>query len=170
MTSATWRRATQLTSYQAVASHSRSFIFSPGDPVVETTETLDLEKGPITKKPSYRSWEAQRFLPGGSLGFAIVQGVCATAVFVGGISTALGLSAAAAATAAGPATAVYTPTGSGFQCWLSPEWVHSSTFSFFGTQNVCAGIRLLAGECVLLPERSASRNGFSSVHPNLPYF
>jgi len=107
MTSATWRRATQLTSYQAVASHSRSFIFSPGDPAVETTETLDLEKGPITKKPSYRSWEAQRFLPGGSLGFAIVQGVCATAVFVSGISTALGLSAAAAATAAGPATGLH---------------------------------------------------------------
>jgi ABC-type uncharacterized transport system permease subunit len=74
---------------------------------VETTETLELEKGPITKKPSYRFWEAQRFLTVGSLGFAIVQGVCATAVFVSGISTALGLSAAAAATAAGPATGLH---------------------------------------------------------------
>ena len=73
---------------------------------METTETLELEKGPIAKKPSYRFWEAQRFLTVGSLGFAIVQGVCATAVFVSGISTALGLSAAAA-TAAGPATGLH---------------------------------------------------------------
>jgi hypothetical protein len=74
---------------------------------VETTETLELEKGPIAKKPSYRFWEAQRFLTVGSLGFAIVQGVCVAAVFISRISTALGLSAAAAATAAGPATGLH---------------------------------------------------------------
>ena len=71
---------------------------------METTETRELEQRPITKKSSVRFWEPQRFLAVGSLGFAIVQGVCATAVFVSGISTALGLSTVAAATAAGPAT------------------------------------------------------------------
>ena len=78
--------------------------FLPGGPPVETTETRELDQRSITKKSLPRFWEAQRFLTVGSLGFAIVQGVCATAVFVSGISTALGLSTVAAATAAGPAT------------------------------------------------------------------
>ncbi len=71
---------------------------------MEGTETRELDQRPITRKSSFRFWEAQRFLTVGSLGFAIVQGVCATAVFVSGISTALGLSTLVAATAAGPAT------------------------------------------------------------------
>ena len=71
---------------------------------MEMTEIRQVDKGPITKKSSNTLWEAQRYLTVGSLGFAIVQGVCATAVFVSGMGTALGLSAVAAATAAGPAT------------------------------------------------------------------
>ena len=71
---------------------------------MERTETRELDQRSITKKSLPRFWEAQRFLTVGSLGFAIVQGVCAMAVFVSGISTVLGLSTLAAATAAGPAT------------------------------------------------------------------
>jgi hypothetical protein len=71
---------------------------------VEGTETRELDQRSITRKSFFRFWEAQRFLTVGPLGFAIVQGVCATAVFVSGISTVLGLSTLAAATAAGPAT------------------------------------------------------------------
>src|SRR4029077_11967202 len=78
--------------------------FLPGGPTVEGIETRELDQRPITRKSSFRFWETQRFLTVGSLGFAIVQGVCAMAVFVSGISTALGLSTLAAATAAGPAT------------------------------------------------------------------
>jgi hypothetical protein len=78
--------------------------FLPGGPTVEGTETRELDQRSITRKSLFRFWEAQRFLTVGSLGFAIVQGVCAMAVFVSGISTALGLSTLAAATAAGPAT------------------------------------------------------------------
>jgi hypothetical protein len=78
--------------------------FLPGGPPVERTETRELDQRSITKKSLPRFWEAQRFLTVGSLGFAIVQGVCAMAVFVSGISTVLGLSTLAAATAAGPAT------------------------------------------------------------------
>ena len=37
-------------------------------------------------------------------GLALVQGICATAVFLSGIGTALGFSSLVAATAAGPAT------------------------------------------------------------------
>ena len=82
-----------------------TFPFSPLEAqTVERTETRELDQRPITRKSSFRFWEARRFLTVGSLGFAIVQGVCATAVFVSGISTALGLSTLAAATAAGPAT------------------------------------------------------------------
>src|ERR1700745_252554 len=77
--------------------------FLPGSPTVEGTETRALDQRSINSKSLFRLWEAQRFLTVGSLGFAIVQGVCAMAVFVSGISTALGLSTLAAATAAGPA-------------------------------------------------------------------
>ena len=70
---------------------------------MEGTETRELEQRPITKKPT-RFWEARRFITVGSLGLAIVQGVCATAVFFGGIGTALGFSSLVAATVAGPAT------------------------------------------------------------------
>ena len=83
---------------------TREFAFSTGGPTVEGTETRELDQRSITRKSLFRFWEAQRFLTVGSLGFAIVQGVCAMAVFVSGISTALGLSTLAAATAAGPAT------------------------------------------------------------------
>ena len=71
---------------------------------MEGTETRELEKRPITKKPSFRFWEARRFITVGSLGLALVQGICATAVFLSGIGTALGFSSLVAATAAGPAT------------------------------------------------------------------
>ena len=71
---------------------------------MESEETRKVERHLTTKKSSFRFWQPQRFLTVGSLGFAIVQGVCATAVFVSGISAALGLSSVAVATAAGPAT------------------------------------------------------------------
>ena len=74
---------------------------------MEGTETQELGQRPITNKPSFRFWKTQRFITVGSLGLAIIQGVCATAVFVSGISTALGLSTVAAATAAGPATGLH---------------------------------------------------------------
>jgi hypothetical protein len=74
---------------------------------VEGTETQELEQHPITNKPSFRFWKTQRFITVGSLGLAIIQGVCATAVFVSGISTVLGLSTLVAATAAGPATGLH---------------------------------------------------------------
>src|ERR1700746_3757045 len=82
----------------------RSLLFLPEAQLLEGTETRELDPRSITRKSLFRFWEAQRFLTVGSLGFAIVQGVCAMAVFVSGISTALGLSTLAAATAAGPAT------------------------------------------------------------------
>jgi hypothetical protein len=100
------RVLTDLMKLPAEAAHLTGDVsfFLPGGPTVEVTEAREIEQHPIGKKPSFRFWEAQRFLTVGSLGFAIVQGVCATAVFVSGISTALGLSTVAAATAAGPAT------------------------------------------------------------------
>jgi hypothetical protein len=83
-----------------------SFFFLEAQ-TVEGTETQELEQRPITNKPSFRFWKTWRFITVGSLGLAVVQGVCATAVFVSGISTALGLSTVAAATAAGPATGLH---------------------------------------------------------------
>jgi ABC-type uncharacterized transport system permease subunit len=83
-----------------------SFFFLEAQ-TVEGTETQELEQRPITNKPSFRFWKTGRFITVGSLGLAIIQGVCATAVFVSGISTALGLSTVAAATAAGPATGLH---------------------------------------------------------------
>ena len=74
---------------------------------MEGTETQELEQRPITNKPASRFWKTGRFITVGSLGLAIIQGVCATAVFFSGISTALGLSTVAAATAAGPATGLH---------------------------------------------------------------
>jgi hypothetical protein len=74
---------------------------------VEATETQELEQRPITDKPSFRFWKTQRFITVGSLGLAIIQGICATAVFVSGISTVLGLSTLVAVTAAGPATGLH---------------------------------------------------------------
>ena len=74
---------------------------------MEGTETQELEQRPVTNKPSFRFWKTQRFITVGSLGLAIIQGVCATAVFVSGISTVLGLSTLVAATAAGPATGLH---------------------------------------------------------------
>jgi hypothetical protein len=101
----TIRIFTQLTKLRVETAHLTDHIpFVPGGPTVEVTESPELDQRPITRKSLSRFWEAQRFLTVGSLGFAIVQGVCATAVFVSGISTALGLSTLAAATAAGPAT------------------------------------------------------------------
>jgi hypothetical protein len=78
--------------------------FLPGGQTVEGTETRELEKRPTTKKPWFRFSEARRLITVGSLGLAIIQGVCATAVFLSGIGTALGLSSLVVATAAGPAT------------------------------------------------------------------
>jgi hypothetical protein len=71
---------------------------------VEKTETRKPEQRAIIKKSSFRFWETQRVLTVGSFGFAVIQGVCAAAVFVSGVSTALGFSTLIAATAAGPAT------------------------------------------------------------------
>ena len=71
---------------------------------MEVTETRELEQRPITKKSSFQFWQARRFITAGSLGLAIIQGVCAMAVFLSGIGTALGVSSLVAATAAGPAT------------------------------------------------------------------
>jgi hypothetical protein len=81
------------------------FLFLPGGAqTVEGTETQGVEQRPITNKPSFRFWKTRRFITVGSLGLAIIQGICATAVFVSGISTALGLSTVAA----GPATGFHT--------------------------------------------------------------
>ncbi len=71
---------------------------------MEVTETRELEQRPITKKSSFQFWQARRFITAGSLGLSIIQGVCAMAVFLSGIGTALGVSSLVAATAAGPAT------------------------------------------------------------------
>jgi hypothetical protein len=71
---------------------------------VEGAEARELEQHPISKKSSFRFLAAPRFLTVGSLGLAIIQGVCAAAVFLSGIGTALGFSSLIAATAAGPAT------------------------------------------------------------------
>ena len=71
---------------------------------MEVTETRELEQLPITKKSSFQFWQSRRFITAGSLGLAIIQGVCAMAVFLSGIGTALGVSSLVAATAAGPAT------------------------------------------------------------------
>src|SRR5271155_4162455 len=83
-----------------------SFFFLEAQ-TLEGTETQELEQRPITDKPSFRFWKTGRFITVGSLGLAIIQGVCAAAVFVSGISTALGLSTVAAAAAAGPATGLH---------------------------------------------------------------
>ena len=74
---------------------------------MEGTETRELEQRPITKKSSFPLWEVRRFITVGSFGLAIIQGVCATAVFLSGIGTALGFSSLVAATAAGPATGLH---------------------------------------------------------------
>ena len=71
---------------------------------METTETREPEQDKVAGESPFRFWKTQRFIAVGSLGFSLVQGICAIAVFVSGISTALGLSTVAAASAAGPAT------------------------------------------------------------------
>ena len=71
---------------------------------METTETRDRELQGIDTESSSRSLPAQRLLSVGPLGLALVQGVCAAAVFLSGIRTALGFSSLIAAAAAGPAT------------------------------------------------------------------
>jgi hypothetical protein len=78
--------------------------FFRGDPTLETTETREGELRQVSENSPFRFWQAQRVLTVGSFGLAVVQGVCAAAVFVSGISTALGFSTLVAATAAGPAT------------------------------------------------------------------
>ena len=74
---------------------------------MEGTETRELEPRRISKSSPFRFWETQRFLTVGSLGLAIIQGVCALAVFLSGIGTLLGFSSLVAATAAGPATGLH---------------------------------------------------------------
>jgi hypothetical protein len=71
---------------------------------VETTETRDHELHGISRESSARVWPTQRLLSLGPLGLALIQGVCAAAVFLSGIRTALGFSSLMAAAAAGPAT------------------------------------------------------------------
>ncbi len=70
---------------------------------MEGTKTRQLGQGRLSKSSSFKFWEARRFLVVGSLGLAIIQGVCATAIFLSGIGTLLGFSSAIAATVAGPA-------------------------------------------------------------------
>ena len=74
---------------------------------MDGTETRELEPRRISKSSPFRLWETQRFLTVGSLGLAIIQGVCALAVFFSGIGTLLGFSSLVAATAAGPATGLH---------------------------------------------------------------
>ena len=74
---------------------------------MEGTETQEVEPRQLSKSSPFRFWEARRFLTVGSLGLAIIQGVCATAVFLSGIGTVLGFSSVVAATAAGPATGLH---------------------------------------------------------------
>jgi hypothetical protein len=74
---------------------------------VEGTETQEVEPRQLSKSSPFRFWEARRFLTVGSLGLAIIQGVCATAVFLSGVGTVLGFSSLVAATAAGPATGLH---------------------------------------------------------------
>lgn len=74
---------------------------------MERVETRQVEPQPLRQNSSLRFWEARRFLTIGSLGLAIVQGVCATSVFFGSVSTALGFSSLIVATAAGPATGLH---------------------------------------------------------------
>ena len=71
---------------------------------MEGTETRELKLREPSKGSSFRLLEARRFLAVGSLGLAIIQGVCAAAVFLSGIGTVLGFSSLVAASAAGPAT------------------------------------------------------------------
>lgn len=74
---------------------------------MEGTETRELEQRQLSKSSPFRFWEARRFLAVGSLSLAIIQGVCAAAVFLSGIGTVLGFSSLVAATAAGPATGLH---------------------------------------------------------------
>ena len=74
---------------------------------MEEAETRELESQPLSQKLSLRFRATRRFLTVGSLGMAIVQGVCATAVLFSGVGTALGFSSLIAATAAGPATGLH---------------------------------------------------------------
>ena len=74
---------------------------------MDGTETRKLERPRLSKSSRFKFWEARRFLTVGSLGLAIIQGVCAMAVFLSGIGTVLGFSSLVAATAAGPATGLH---------------------------------------------------------------
>jgi len=74
---------------------------------VQTTETRNPDLHGIDTKTSSRIWPAQRFLNLGPLGLALIQGICAAAVFLSGIRTALGFSSLVAAAAAGPATGLH---------------------------------------------------------------
>lgn len=74
---------------------------------MEITEARKRELLPSSKAPSFRFWEAQRFLTVGSLGLAVAQGVCATAVLLSGAGSLLGFSSLIAASAAGPATGLH---------------------------------------------------------------
>lgn len=71
------------------------------------TETRDAAANADEKGRWSRIWNNGRFLALGPLSFAVIQGVCAAAVFLSGIRTALGFSSLIAATAAGPATGLH---------------------------------------------------------------
>lgn len=74
---------------------------------METTETRDHKLHGSEKESSWRFWPAERFLSLGPLGLAIIQGICAVAVFLSGVRTALGFSSLVTAAAAGPATGLH---------------------------------------------------------------
>jgi len=74
---------------------------------VPTTETCDAAANADERRWWSRIWNNSRLLALGPLGFAVIQGVCAAAVFLSGIRTALGFSSLITATAAGPATGLH---------------------------------------------------------------
>jgi hypothetical protein len=74
---------------------------------VETKENRAHELDGIDEESPVRSWSLHRLLSLGPLGLALIQGVCAAAVFLSGIRTALGFSSLIAAVAAGPATGLH---------------------------------------------------------------
>src|SRR5579872_1273905 len=88
------------------ASQLRITLRAQGVPV-ETTETRNSGGREVEDSRPLRFWSSERLLSLGPLGLALVQGVCAVAVFLSGIRTALGFSSLIAATAAGPATGLH---------------------------------------------------------------
>src|SRR5713226_3477240 len=71
------------------------------------TKIQEVQPRSLTERSSTGSWEIRRLLSFGPLGLAAIQAVCAAAVALSGLRTALGFSSLVAATAAGPATGLH---------------------------------------------------------------